>query len=68
MLKYLYLANNKIEFIEKNAFNGLNSLQLIDLSNNSLTKINSDVLTGIPALVDLYLNDNLFGSDFESLN
>ena len=54
----MYLNDNSIAAIDKQAFEGSDYLQTLDLSLNSLTKI-PPVLFQLPSLQSLYLGQNL---------
>ena len=53
----IYMEGNGIEEVEFGAFDGLNNMKILDLSNNSITDI-SFVLYFLPNLQYIFLNDN----------
>jgi len=69
-LTKLYLRENYIEDIPANVFKPLTLLQILDLGDNKITKINSDLFYGIP-LKSLNLDTNYLTSldlNSQSLN
>ncbi|PSN58035.1 hypothetical protein C0J52_02047 [Blattella germanica] len=56
-LKLLFLQDNMINHIEDGAFDPLRSLEVIDLSSNSLDKVPVQILK-LPKLRKLYINNN----------
>lgn len=56
-IKYLYLAENQIYSIDKDAFTYLTYLQTLDLSKNVILEL-SDSIFQLPSLRKLYLNGN----------
>lgn len=56
-LSQLLLADNLLRHIEINAFNGLNRLQFLNLSGNSLSNI-EEVFTTTPMLTELDISRN----------
>ncbi|KAJ9586857.1 hypothetical protein L9F63_019539, partial [Diploptera punctata] len=56
-LKILYLEDNMIMYIENGTFSPLQSLEVIDLSSNSLDAVPRELLT-LPYLRKLYMNNN----------
>ena len=57
-VKILYLDKNDIEKIEKDAFNGLEKLEELDLSGNKITEIEKDAFNGLKNLEMLDLLGN----------
>ncbi|XP_048867407.1 keratocan [Brienomyrus brachyistius] len=59
--RYLYLQNNQIENISKEAFSNATQLQWINLNHNKITSegVKEGALEGLPALLHLYMEDNL---------
>lgn len=55
-LDRLYLSENKIKSINKNAFIGLISLTHLDLAYNNITSMQSDAFLKLPKLTELVLN------------
>ena len=56
-MKYLYLSENMILEIEKEAFDGQTSLEVLDLSSNVLKTI-PETIFHLPSLTRLYLSQN----------
>ncbi len=54
----LLLDNNQISSVENNAFDGMSSLESLNLHKNSLSVIRNGMFTGLHALVELFLNSN----------
>lgn len=62
-LESLHLPSNKIQFIDNNAFQGMNYLELLNLTNNKLTHFDTRILLGgTPSLKSLTLSKNLLKS------
>jgi Leucine-rich repeat (LRR) protein len=63
----LYLMNNNIQVIDKNAFRGLSRLQIADLRGNRLTCLAPEVFQNTPRLLEIYLQNNLLRTVDNSL-
>lgn len=62
-IESLHLPNNKIQFIDNNAFQGMNYLEVLNLTNNELTYFDTKTLLGgMPSLKSLTLSKNLLKS------
>uniref|UniRef100_A0A8C5LLB3 LRRNT domain-containing protein n=1 Tax=Leptobrachium leishanense TaxID=445787 RepID=A0A8C5LLB3_9ANUR len=55
---YLYARFNKINQIHSGDFTGLQKLKRVDLSSNSLSKIDEDAFRLLPSLQELILSEN----------
>lgn len=66
-LKILRLQNNQMAFISSDAFDGLTSLELLDISSNWLGNIHPDTFTPLPAGMkeQIILNENPLMCDCE---
>jgi Leucine-rich repeat (LRR) protein len=62
-VEYFGITNSKLEFIAKDAFSGLNSLKLIDLSGNQLQHINLVTFEGLTSVSALNLENNVCFDD-----
>ena len=61
-LRVLYLNSSGIELIANKSFNGLHSLQLLNLAENKLRVLHGYEFEQLSRLRELYLNDNLIRS------
>ncbi|XP_053560670.1 LOW QUALITY PROTEIN: opticin [Bombina bombina] len=55
---YLYARFNKITHVRTKDFAGLDKLKYVDLSSNTLSQIDSDAFSNLPALQELILSKN----------
>lgn len=55
-LARLYLSDNKIKSVNRNAFAGLSNLQLLDLTRNNITSIQAEAFARLISLTNLQLN------------
>ncbi|XP_076345557.1 uncharacterized protein LOC143244543 isoform X2 [Tachypleus tridentatus] len=58
----LFLGDNHIERIGRNAFAGLNNLHVLDLKNNRIIHIDHDAFLPVSELRDLNLGNNYFST------
>ncbi|XP_057660617.1 chaoptin-like [Diorhabda carinulata] len=63
-LEIIFLCNNKIRYIRKNAFFNLPKLTTIILSHNELTDISPDAFTNLQRIEKIDLNNNLLKEVF----
>lgn len=68
MLDRLLLHQNRIQWVDRQAFHDLRRLTTLYLFNNSLTELSGGSLTLLPALEYLRLNDNPWECDCKALS
>ncbi|XP_036254383.1 opticin [Molothrus ater] len=56
---YLYARFNRIGAVRAADFRGLEKLKRIDLSSNSISRVDADAFRGLPSLQELLLPENL---------
>lgn len=54
----IYLSNNNIEFIDKNAFRGLVKLNMVDMRSNKITCVPSDLFQPAPLMQNIFFHKN----------
>lgn len=57
-IERIYLANNNIEVIDKNAFRGLVKLNMVDMKSNKITCVPSDLFQPAPLMQNIFLEKN----------
>lgn len=67
-IEILLLTNTLLRPIAQNDFSGLTNVSYLDLGNNSLTNLNTDILLQLPSLKNIYVakNDIAVDSNFTS--
>ncbi|XP_028172783.1 insulin-like growth factor-binding protein complex acid labile subunit [Ostrinia furnacalis] len=62
-LKWLDLSHNRLEYIDKEAFRGVNKLEYLNLANNRLTTHENVGFHRLSNLNELVLDNNVLGPD-----